>query len=157
MTNVADDLDTLRAELGSALPGWEGLEEAAHRLRVAALHARAAGERLSRKDSAEEKAGNRWRRTFASLVLESFHTGNSFNPRGSFVYVLAADSGRPLYVGLSRNVIARVGSHLSAAPFRDEIGRVLFIRCRNAPAMENLERWLIERLAPSHNVRGVQR
>ena len=50
--------------------------------------------------------------------------------RGHFVYRLYATDGRLLYVGLSSNVLARIGRHLSSAPWGAEIARIGRASCR---------------------------
>lgn len=84
-----------------------------------------------------------------------------FDPSGWFVYVLwptplaGADGSRPLYVGSSRNVLARVGSHLSRVHKATVVGGLSLERCSTEWVMRCREYELIETLNPVWNLQGV--
>lgn len=78
------------------------------------------------------------------------------NPHGFHVYVLWGDSTvRPLYVGLTTNLFARLGAHLGDAEKRHHVRRVVIVRCTNEGHMTRTEARLIRDLRPQWNVVGV--
>ncbi|HET6915952.1 MAG TPA: GIY-YIG nuclease family protein [Acidimicrobiales bacterium] len=90
----------------------------------------------------------------ARLAVETI--GESFDPRGYFVYLLfGEDDARPIYVGQSSNVLSRLGNHMSANDRRGRVTRVGLIRCADDRQMFALERELIEHYRPELNVRLV--
>lgn len=92
-------------------------------------------------------------RGFASAA---FCDGDVFDPNGYFVYLLwGVSANRPLYVGRSTNVFARVGSHMGNGRRRPSIKNVQFLRCRNAATMVELEYALILKFNPPWNIIGV--
>jgi len=69
----------------------------------------------------------------------------SVNPNGHFVYLLWGTSDdRPLYVGRSSNVLARVGSHMNDPKRRHRIARVTLVRCLTAAVAAETEARLID-------------
>lgn len=88
--------------------------------------------------------------------IETVAVADGFDPRGFFVYELwGEDSSRPLYVGQSSNVLARLGSHLGDAVKRASVRRVSLIRCRDFEQMDRLEARLIAQHQPPWNVIGT--
>jgi excinuclease UvrABC nuclease subunit len=76
------------------------------------------------------------------------------NPHGFNVYLLCEDSGRPIYVGQSANILSRLGTHLSQVEKRSRVTSVQVINCDTRQAMDDLELALIKIYQPSLNVRG---
>lgn len=78
----------------------------------------------------------------------------TFDPRGYFVYLLFGDDlDVPFYVGQSRNILGRLGTH--AANHRGRISGVQLIRCDTVKEMLGVEAELIARHQPEENLRGV--
>ena len=87
------------------------------------------------------------------VSLAAALNGAGLDPAGPYIYLLWARQGdpRPLYVGSSTNVLARLGQHLGRKDKRAEIGWVSLIRCASEEAMRNDEDALILRLLPPWN------
>jgi hypothetical protein len=80
------------------------------------------------------------------------------NPYGFFVYLLwTARMDRPLYVGQSINVFARVGAHVVRPEIRPRIARVTLIRCYSEADMHKTESKLIAFYEPTLNKLGPER
>ncbi|MCW2652032.1 MAG: Excinuclease subunit-like protein [Mycobacterium sp.] len=76
-----------------------------------------------------------------------------FDPRGYFVYLLWGDDpDTPIYVGQSRNILSRLGSHMKDEKKRDMTRRLQLIRCPDETTMDNMERVLIRKHQPPLNV-----
>jgi hypothetical protein len=107
---------------------------------------------------AAERAETRIRAGLADLSavqIEGEPAG--FDPRGFFVYLLwGAGSDKPLYVGQSTNVLARLGSHLGNPARRYQIERVTLVRCRTARQMDDTEMRLITKHQPPMNIAGIR-
>lgn len=124
-------------------------------LTVSELHLNGAADRLDAKGSAQAKAEARVDR--ALLCMSATALAESFDPRGYFVYCLwGADDDRPLYVGLSTNVLARLGQHMSNRERRYGVQRVSLIKCKSHAQMESTESRLIGEYQPIWNVIGVR-
>lgn len=118
-------------------------------MRALRLHLLGAAERLERRESMTVVAE---RRAEAELRQFSVHDiDRTFEPRGWFVYLLLAGE-EVLYVGSSRNVLARLGDHLSSPEKRLHVTRVRLIRCHNRAAMLRAETRLIRAWLPKWNV-----
>lgn len=93
-------------------------------------------------------------RAVAGVMGEALAEG--IDPRGWFVYTLwGADESRPLYVGMSGNVLARLGQHMNNPLRRPHIHRVGLLRCPDARRMRSTELRLIRHYAPPWNVRDL--
>jgi hypothetical protein len=80
----------------------------------------------------------------------------TFSPVGYFVYLLWGDDEvRPVYIGKSTNVLARVGNHMSSPRMRGLVKRIQFVRCRDQSVMDATEGWLIDRYRPQLNIGGI--
>lgn len=80
------------------------------------------------------------------------------DPTGFFVYILwERGVERPLYVGQSRNVLARLGQHLSNPDRKHRIAKVRLIKCADERTMCAHEKDLIEHFQPALNIVGVRR
>jgi len=79
--------------------------------------------------------------------------GQDIDPRGWFVYILWNSANKVIYVGQSRNVLHRVGSHV--VKHGDQIARVSLIRCASRRRMELTEDWLIDLFQPPLNIVGT--
>lgn len=79
-----------------------------------------------------------------------------FDPHGNFVYTLRDRVGEPLYVGLSTNVLSRVGGHLGRPDWRPRIDSVELLRCGSETSMRQTEGALIRRHRPPWNTVGVR-
>lgn len=74
-----------------------------------------------------------------------------FDPRGSFVYILWAES-EPVYIGMSSNVLPRLGAHMSDPERRAATARVQLLRCRDREHALEVEKVLIRQHEPRFNV-----
>ena len=82
--------------------------------------------------------------------LEDAHRGQrhedakvvaAINPHGYHVYILWGDyPARPLYIGRSKQVLARIAWHLSRPEKRALIRQVTVLRCETAREMRSEER-----------------
>lgn len=88
--------------------------------------------------------------------LELGVTADGFDPHGFFVYVLWGDQqdSRPLYVGQSTNLLARLGTHLGEAAKKDAVRKVTLIRCDTKAQMDDTETQLIIHYGPYWNIQG---
>jgi hypothetical protein len=92
------------------------------------------------------------------LTLTKDALADGFDPSGFFVYLLyAEDADRPVYVGKSTNLMARLGAHMTAQDRRHRIRTISIIRCKTELSMNITEGKLIERHQPELNVQGVRR
>ncbi|OHV52786.1 MULTISPECIES: GIY-YIG nuclease family protein [unclassified Frankia] len=97
---------------------------------------------------------SRVRNALANLVVTA--VDREFNPHGCFVYLLwGTDPDRPLYVGKSTNILARLGQHMSDSTRRYRVQRVTVIRCRDGRQMDRTEGRLIEEYQPTLNIQGI--
>ena len=82
--------------------------------------------------------------------------GTSFDPSGYFVYLLwgEGDTDRPLYVGQSANILARLGQHIGATHKRQLVRRVQLIKCDDRETMNTTEEQLIRQFHPVWNIAG---
>jgi len=87
-----------------------------------------------------------WRRMVeGELGPQAAIDAGGFNPNGHFVYLLWGTSDdRPLYIGRSSNVLARLGSHMNNPARRHRIARVTLIRCFSAEVAAETEAHLID-------------
>jgi hypothetical protein len=70
---------------------------------------------------------------------------DSVNPNGHFVYILWGTSDdKPLYVGRSSNVLARLGNHMVNPQRRQCIARVSLVRCLDRTTATQVEAQLID-------------
>lgn len=78
------------------------------------------------------------------------------DPSGFCVYMLwGDDQSRPLYVGLSTNILGRLGSHMNCRDKRAQTRKVQIIRCGDEATMRQLEHDLIAKYQPPLNVVGI--
>jgi hypothetical protein len=79
--------------------------------------------------------------------------GDGIDPCGYYVYLLweVRDADKPLYVGSSGSILARLGSHLGDGGKRSRVGWVTLIRCTSERAMQRREGELIRRYRPEWN------
>jgi hypothetical protein len=87
------------------------------------------------------------------LWTEIVQQVGGFDPVGWYVYLLWSRKGdpAPLYVGRSRNILSRLGSHLGNSEKRPHIGWVSLIRCTSHADMAAREGALIRKLRPPWN------
>lgn len=85
----------------------------------------------------------------ADLVTEDLD--GMFDPRGYFVYLLWDGDVTPLYVGQSKNVLARLGNHMGDREKRARVRRVQLVRCDSKQQMDGVERRLIRFFQPPLN------
>lgn len=89
---------------------------------------------------------------FAEVEVEDL------NPHGFYVYILwPASEDRPLYIGQSTNVLARVGTHIVNPAKRPRITRITLIKCYSEAAMHETEGRLIDFYEPELNRLGSDR
>jgi hypothetical protein len=79
-----------------------------------------------------------------------------FDPHGLYVYLLwGNDPDRPVYVGQSSNILARLGDHMRDATKRSIVKRVQVVNCEDKAKMDELEASLILAYQPVLNIRGL--
>lgn len=79
--------------------------------------------------------------------------GDAFDPKGWYVYILWGDDDEvPLYIGQSRNVLSRLGSHMSDAEKRASVSRIQLIKCAGERTMMRTEAALIREFRPYLNI-----
>lgn len=76
---------------------------------------------------------------------------DGLDPHGFFVYSIWAQDDVPLYVGQSRNVLSRVGSHMGGRFKKVGVKRVRFNKFAHQYEMAEAERMLIKELQPKFN------
>lgn len=122
-------------------------------------HYREVWDRLIARERAAERRtqleAERERRTLARAVSLNIDE-HAFDPRGFFVYLLwGSDSDVPLYVGQSRNLLSRLGQHMSNPDRKHLVQRVQVMRCKNERDMCRTENRLITLYQPPLNVVGI--
>jgi hypothetical protein len=83
------------------------------------------------------------------------HPGPLKQPHGFYVYFLWARDDSLLYVGMSTNILLRLGQHLSNPERRYRIARITTTRHRDEAEMRRVETRAIWNLHPPWNVQGV--
>jgi hypothetical protein len=115
---------------------------------------------IAREKAAERRAqreAERERRTLGLAVSLNL-IDHAFDPRGFFVYLLWGDNiERPLYVGQSRNLFARLGQHMSNRERKHLVKRVQVMRCKSEADMTSTENRLIALYQPPLNIVGIAR
>lgn len=82
----------------------------------------------------------------------SARIGDAFDPHGFYVYILWGDDpDTPLYIGQSRNVLGRLGSHMQAADRRHDIRTIQLLKCSGKRTMDRTEAALIREYRPPLN------
>lgn len=119
---------------------------------------------LGRAQDAIDHAQDRWLRAAdratreRGLGVADAHAEPlaAFDPHGCFTYCLWGDDPqRPLYVGQSTNILARLGSHLGDGLKRPHIQRVTVTRHDGPEAMCRAEAGLIALHQPPWNRAGI--
>lgn len=92
----------------------------------------------------------------ATRLMHTSALTDAIDPTGFFVYCLWGSSDRrPVYVGRSTNVVARLGAHLGDQVKRGIVRRVTLTRCPDFESMCRLEEQLIGHYRPEFNIAGV--
>lgn len=92
------------------------------------------------------------RRMTSEAVARISDPEATFIPHGFFVYLLwGADADRPMYVGQSRNILSRLGSHMQNPERGPHVHSVQLLRCESKKAMDEMERSLIVGYQPAWN------
>lgn len=78
------------------------------------------------------------------------------NPWGFYVYYLWAADGLLLYVGMSTNLLSRLGQHISDKAKRRVIARITMTEYPNEPVMIRAETRAIYELRPLWNIQGAR-
>lgn len=92
------------------------------------------------------------------VSLASAISPEGINPHGYYVYLLWPEKGadKPIYVGRSRNVLSRLGTHMDDWERRHATSWVSIIDCHTEAAMIKIEGKLIAHYQPMLNVAGVR-
>ncbi len=167
-----DDLRTLSLRVKAAWSEAEAFPAAADEVfarlnadvrriaAVAIMHLRQASSEAEKRWNAAEKAtvAAETRIGAALAGVAASQLGDAFDPRGHFVYCLwGVDSRTPLYVGMSSNVLARLGAHLGDSAKRPLIRKVTLLRCKTEKQMKRTETRMIAQFQPPMNTVGVRR
>ena len=107
---------------------------------------------IGRMDNRQERdRRTRLRHTVSSKI------GDSFDPHGYYVYLLWGDDDEtPLYIGQSRNVLSRLGTHMQTPDKRSVVTSVQLIKCSGHSTMCRTEAALIREYKPPMNTVGVR-
>lgn len=127
---------------------------------VAGMHLEGAATRQEGHLKAQQRLRDEMETRVLNAVagLEAAGLGEAFDPRGFFVYCLwGAEDDRPLYVGQSSNILARLGSHLGDPAKRRLVRSVTLVRCSTYRRMMTLEGRLIRKYNPQFNTAGCDR
>lgn len=153
---LAADLDELFRQYGMGGEGMIHFRQARFLAKEASAHIDALLERLEyaeelvslhhAKLESVRAEGLNGLEGVASLTVD-----DHLDPHGYFVYVLWGEDDRPLYVGQSSNVVARIGHHMADQGKREATKVIQLIRCPDREKMTELERRLIGEYRPPHN------
>jgi predicted GIY-YIG superfamily endonuclease len=104
-------------------------------------------DKLSRiSEKPEHFRRSRLRHTVSSRI------GDAFDPHGFYVYLLWGDDDEtPLYIGQSRNVLGRLGSHMQNKERRHIVKSIQIIKCSGTATMMRTEAALIREYKPPLN------
>jgi hypothetical protein len=91
----------------------------------------------------------------ATAVANTPQVGPLENPIGYYVYYLWGYGDRLLYIGMSTNILHRLGQHLTNPDRRDQICRIVTIGCPDEAAMRRSEAAAIRQHRPEWNIAGV--
>lgn len=81
---------------------------------------------------------------------------DELDPHGYYVYLLwGSDRERPLYVGQTTNLFARLGAHMNDRTKRYQTERITVLRCSSQEVMESTEWSLIRLHQPPMNSMGI--
>jgi excisionase family DNA binding protein len=147
-----------RTEYGTWEVRWRDSDR---RQRGKTLRTRSLAERFERQVRAEKEAVEvpdifdpLWRKVLRSQLDDRAAIEvDGFNPNGYFVYLLwGRTEDCPLYIGASRNILARLGNHLVDPERRYLVARVTLVRCYSAEAMAATEAKLIDFYKPELNL-----
>lgn len=107
---------------------------------------------IGRMDNRQERdRRTRLRHTVSSRI------GDSFDPHGYYVYLLwGDDESTPIYIGQSRNVLSRLGSHMQNSEKRYSVRSVQLIKCSGQATMNRTESALIREYKPPMNIVGTK-
>lgn len=120
------------------------------------FHLRGLTDKIDQLASRLEGRQERDRRTRLRHTVSS-RIGDAFDPHGYYVYLLWGDDlETPLYIGQSRNILGRLGSHLNDNGKRWQIKSVQLIKCNGKPTMDRTEAALIREYKPPMNTVGVR-
>jgi len=114
-----------------------------------------------REKNADEERRLQWlqREAYEAITgLTVATVAKGMSPRGCFVYMLWERKGaeKPIYVGKSTNIFARIGDHMRDPARRKRIGWVTFIRCEDTDRMKRAERKWIGHYKPELNIQGIE-
>jgi hypothetical protein len=142
-----DDITTLLELFDSAAESAENVRTAKHLERQAEYKARRAHEMQEAARSARYDV-QRCVRTVEHVSASAIDNRLLF---GAWVYLIKAGNGDLLYVGQSRNLLARLSQHQRKDWFPDD-GSVDLLPCTDVEHALRVERDLITELRPVHNV-----
>jgi len=135
--------------------------DADHRQRAKTVRTRALAEKFERQVRTKEDSPDvptiyepLWRKVLRSQLDDRAAIEvDGFNPNGFFVYMLwDRTEDQPIYIGASRNILARLGNHLVNPDRRHRVGRVTLVRCWSRVAMAATENKLIDFYRPELNL-----
>lgn len=102
-----------------------------------------------------ERIEARARRGIGEIVAAQI-AEEGFDPHGYFVYFLWGSGDRPVYIGMSSNVLSRLGRHLVDAEKRYVVTRVTLLRCATEYEMNETEKRMITEYQPRLNTIGIR-
>ena len=139
----------------------EPMDELREELKLLALHVDLAVEDLLKRVDAlearwenKQEAVKRAGRAALAKRIETTGVGEFFDPEGYFVYILWGEGERPVYVGQSANILARLGAHFGNRAKRRLITKIQLVRCATRHVMDTTEADLIAHYRPQLNIAG---
>lgn len=110
------------------------------------------GKSFGRRADAEQFLAMREKLRVRSELLAS--DGDGIDPCGWYVYLPweVRDDEKPVYVGSSGNILARLRAHLGSSKRRSRVGWMTLIRCTSEKAMLAREGALIRKNRPEWNM-----
>lgn len=109
---------------------------------------------IAEKDAERRIIEPMWRKVLRTQLDDRAEIlTDHLNPQGSFVYLLwGASEDKPVYVGMSTNVLSRLGSHMNNETKRQRVTKVTLIRCYSIEDARALELRLIRFYNPELNI-----
>ena len=90
-----------------------------------------------------------------TTVANTTQTGPLEHPFGYYVYYLWGYGDRLLYIGMSTNVLRRLGEHVANPDRCHQIFRIITVECPDEETMRRTETAAIRQHRPEWNIAGV--
>lgn len=87
--------------------------------------------------------------------IANVEIGDCIDPHGHFVYILWGED-EPIYIGMSSNILSRIGRHMDSSDKRAATKRIQLIRCIDRAKAADTEWSLIGKYCPRLNIAGTR-